>query len=157
MTGVRLTEGCGVDARPGDGPATDPGAYAFGTEFHALEWNAMYSAVAEHLGRCERSGVAGAKAGGVRLGGPRRMSRRAVLRHGALRVRVRATGSPARVKLVARAKGRRIAARRLTLRPGRARWVRAPLTRAGRRLLRRHRRLAVRLVAGGSSRRVVLR
>ena len=53
LTGVRLSHSFGVDTRPGDGPAENPESYGFGTEFHAKEWNAMYRAVAEHLGGCE--------------------------------------------------------------------------------------------------------
>jgi CubicO group peptidase (beta-lactamase class C family) len=140
LTGVRLSHAFGVDSRPDDGPATDPAAYSFGTEFHANEWNAMYSAVARHLGTCERSAVAGAKARRPRLTGPSRMSRRAALRRGALRMRLAGTGGRSRVVIVARnARGRAIATRRLASAPSTARWVHVPLTDAGEAWLRARR------------------
>ena len=137
MTGVRLSHAFGVDSRPDDGPATDPSAYAFGTEFHADEWNAMYSAVAAHLGKCDRSAVAGAKARALRLTGPRRMSRRAALRRGALRIRVSGPAARTSLRLVARnASGKAVAVRRGSLAPGRGRWIHVPLTDGGERWLR---------------------
>ena len=153
LVGVRLSHSFGFDTRPGDGPAEDPESYGFGTEFHALEWNEMYRAVAARLGPCERAAFKPR----VALGGLRQLSRRAALRRGALRVRVRGSG---KVRISAMTTGRnrvRVAARTVTLRPGTARWVDLPLTRAGRRLLRADRRLRLRLVAPGASRILVLR
>ena len=145
LVGVRLSHAFGVDTRPGDEPAGDPASYGFGTEFHAKEWNAMYQAVAKHLGRCQRpaSGGAGAK---VRLGRAARLSRRAALRRGALRVRLGASGTRRVVRVTALAGRVRVATRRLVVRPGPPRFVRVPLTAKGRRLLRADRRVRVRLV-----------
>src|SRR3712207_2536947 len=53
LVGVRLSHAFGLDSRPSDGPAADPASYGFATEFHAKEWNAMYKAVAGHLGKCK--------------------------------------------------------------------------------------------------------
>ena len=134
LVGVRLSHAFGLDTRPGDEPPENPESYGFGTEFHAKEWNAMYQAVAEHLGTCAR-----------RAGGKVRLGRKASLRGGALRVRVRSSDRR-RVRVNARAGRERVATRRITLRPGRARVVKVPLTAAGRRLLRTDRRVRVRLV-----------
>ena len=164
MTGVRLSHAFGIDSRPENGPVTDPGAWSFGTEFHADEWNAMYSAVAAHLGTCDRSGVAGAKSSPLRLTGPRRMSRRAALRRGALRVRVAGSDTRTPLRVVARnERGGAVAVLRAAVTPGRGRWVHVPLTDGGERWLRARRvaRLAVTAHSGGrraaTAQRVVLR
>ena len=140
LVGVRLSHSFGLDSRPGDGPASDPGSYAFGTEFHAQEWNAMYRAVAGHLGTCRRP------VDKVRLGRATTLSRRATLRRDALRVRLGASGRPRVVRVTARAGRTRVATRQLTVRPGPQRYVKVPLTTAGRRLLRADPRVHVRLV-----------
>ena len=145
LVGVRLSHAFGMDTRPGDKPAQEPGSYGFGTEFHAKEWNAMYQAVAEHLGRCQGPSAGGARAK-VRLGRVARLSRRATLRRGALRVRVGVSRTRRIVRVTALAGRVRVATRRLALRPGRARFVDVPLTAAGRRLLRADRHVRVRLV-----------
>ena len=147
LVGVRLSHAFGLDSRPGDGPANDPASYSFGTEFHAKEWNAAYQAVAEHLGPCERPGAGGAGASGkVRLGRAARLSRRAALRRGALRVRLGVSGTRRVVRVAALAGRVRLATRRLALEPGPSRVVSVPLTAAGRRMLRADRRVRVRLV-----------
>src|SRR3712207_4332131 len=81
LVGVRLSHAFGMDTRPNDGPAGDSASYGFGTEFHAKEWNAMYQAVAGHLGECRRPASRGAR-GRVSLGRAARLSRRAALRRG---------------------------------------------------------------------------
>ena len=159
LTGVRLSHAFGLDSCPGDSPAEDPASYGFGTEFHAGEWNALYSAVAAHLGACEP--------GQLTFVGPARLSRRSALRRGALRVRLRAQGAAMEVRASAFAadhRDARIAGRTFSLRAGRARWVELPLTAAGRRIVRSDGRMALRLVARSAgaparaaSRRVVLR
>jgi len=179
LVGVRLSHAFGVDTRPKDGPAEAPASYGFGTEFHAKEWNAMYRAVAETLGACDRNTAVPAPGAATparpakpaKPAKPRARrplaaragtSRAAALRRGALRVRLTATRTGT-VRVAALRAGRRLAARSVRLRAGRARWVNVPLTAAGRRALRGQRRLAVRLVAdargagGRLERRVVLR
>ena len=139
LVGVRLSHSFGLDSRPGDGPAPDPTSYGFATEFHAKEWNAMYKAVAEHLGPCTRPGAR------VRLGRVTTLSRRATLRRGALRVRLGASGMRRVVRVTAIAGRSRVASRRLAVEPGPQRFVRVPLTSAGRRLLHADRQVRVRL------------
>jgi CubicO group peptidase (beta-lactamase class C family) len=159
LVGVRLSHAFGMDTRPGDKPAEDPASYGFGTEFHAKEWNAMYAAVAEHLGRCRRGAsdpVRGAADGKVRLARTARLSRAAALRRGALRVRLGATGSERVVRVTALAGRVRVATRRLTVRPGAARSVRVPLTAKGRRLLRTERRVPIRVVVRAADTRELL-
>jgi CubicO group peptidase (beta-lactamase class C family) len=157
LTGVRLAHAFGVDTRPDDGPAEKPESYSFGTEFHAKEWNAMYRAVAEHLGGCEQP-----RAAPLKFVGRSRFSRTRVLRRGALRVRLGAMTGRARVTLTATTtRGLRVAARRRTIRPGKARSINVPLTAAGRTWLRQHRttRMIIRASAAGgdASRRVTVR
>ena len=157
LTGVRLSHAFGLDTRPGDGPVDDPDVYAFGTEFAAEEWNAMYRAVAAHLGTCATA--VGTRAARLRLGRAAVLSRRAALRRGALRLRVGARGGRMVVTVTATARVRRagtratrtlrVASRRLVVRPGAARAVSIPLTRAGRRWLRSARRGTLTVVALG--------
>lgn len=165
LTGVRLSHSFGLDTRPGDGPAEKPESYGFGTEFHAKEWNAMYRAVAEHVGGCEpRAKTTASSVPGLRIVGSSRLSRKAALRRGALRVRIGALTKRTQVTLTATtasSRALRIATRRATLPPGPARWVTVRLTAAGRRWLREHRStpLVLRAQAGRSAvtRRVVVR
>lgn len=153
LTGVRLSHAFGVDTRPGDGAPTDPDAYGFGTEFAAEEWNAMYRAVAETLGTCATPPATVAPR--LRLGRAAPASRAAALRRGALRVRLGTSGTRMLVRVVATVPGRagaaprRIAERRLLVRPGPARTVSIPLTKSGRRWLRGVRRATVTLRATG--------
>lgn len=173
LVGVRLSHAFGLDTRPDDGPITDPGAYGFGTEFAADEWNAMYRAVAAHLGTCPRPVEGRGAVPKLRLGRAAGASRAAAVRRGALRLRIGASGRRMRVLVTAtarvrRADGRgtrplRVAARRLVVRPGPARTVSVPLTSAGRRWLRTVRRgtVTVRASADGGvrapARRLVVR
>ena len=157
LIGVRLSHAFGVDTRPGDGPADNPESYGFGTEFHAKEWNAMYRAVAEHLGGCKPQGAASSTAS-VRLTGRSRLSRAAALRRGALRVRIGGLARRTRITLTATTtRGLRVAERRVTLAAGPSRSVRLPLTAAGRRWLRSHRTSRLVLRARTASRRVTIR
>lgn len=165
LVGVRLSHSFGLDTRPGDGPAEKPDSYGFGTEFHAKEWNAMYRAVATHLGGCEpRAKTNPSSVPRLWIAGRARLSRRAALRRGALRVRIGALSRPTKVTLTATptsSRTLRVAARRATLPPGSGRWVRVPLTGPGRRWLREHRssRLVLRAHTdrGAVSRRVLVR
>ena len=157
LTGVRLSHAFGLDTRPDDGPVENPDSYAFGTEFHAKEWNAMYRAVAEHLGGCELRST-----GLLEFVGSARLSRAKALRRGALRISIDDVARPTRVRLTATMKrGLRVAARRMTIAPGPARSINVRLTAAGRRWLRHHRttRLILRAHAPGGvvSRRVTVR
>ncbi|WP_372788928.1 serine hydrolase domain-containing protein [Paraconexibacter sp.] len=159
LTGVRLSHAFGLDTRPGDKPADDPDAYAFGTEFAGEEWNQMYRAVAAHLGTCGKPAAVRER---LRLGRTGGRSRALALRRRALRVRVGASGRTMTVKLSASQRVRRtrgsgtrtlwVASRRLVVRPGPARMVSVPLTREGLRWLRGVRRavLTVRATADGS-------
>jgi len=158
LTGVRLSHTLGANLSNG-----------FAVEMGADEWGAAYRAVAARLGGCTpgRSGaapLAGDRrraAVGLRLGRATRMSRRAALRRGALRVVVGASGrrTPAVVAAVARVRGRavRIASRRLTVPAGRPRTVSVPLTRRGRALLRRRSVVRVVVTATGAGERVTRR
>jgi CubicO group peptidase (beta-lactamase class C family) len=141
LVGVRLSHSFGLDSRPADGAATDPASYGFATEFHAKEWNALYKAVAEHLGRCQRPVAK------VRLGRVAALSRRATLRRGAFRVRLGASGKQRVVRVTALAGTTRLATRRFVVRPGPQRVVSVPLTTAGRRLLRADDHVRVRFEA----------
>jgi CubicO group peptidase (beta-lactamase class C family) len=163
LTGVRLSHTLGGNLRPGGGDATDPASYGFAVEMGGAEWSAVYRAVAKRLGGCAaRSPSRGAPArlrAALRLGGPSRMSRRAALRRGALRLRIRERSARTAMTLTARAGRTRIATRRLVLPAGRARTVSVPLTKAGRRLLRARRsvRIVVRAVAAGGGPRAATR
>ncbi|HYF25348.1 MAG TPA: hypothetical protein VD931_06380, partial [Baekduia sp.] len=83
-----------------------------------------------------------ARGGRLALGRGTRLSRRAALRRGALRLAVSGGGArlPVRIRVVRRTRRATVlvAARRLTTTAGPARPVTVPLTAAGRRLLRRH-------------------
>ncbi len=159
LTGVRLSHAFGADVRPDDGPVTDPASYGFATEFFSAEWKALYRAVADELGVCPKP----MGKSRVRLGSATLFSRPAALRRGALRMRVGGSGRRMVVRVTAtsrvrRADGKgmrtlRVATRRLVVRPGSARWVSVPLSREGRRWLRKVRRagLTVRAVGGGSA------
>jgi len=57
ITAVRTSHALGADVR--DGEITDPGAYAFDTEFYAEEWQTMLRAIADELGGCS-GGATGA-------------------------------------------------------------------------------------------------
>ena len=162
LVGVRLSHAFGLDTRPDDGPANDPASYGFGTEFHAKEWNAMYRAVADTLGPCDRSAAPPAPRIGRGLTARVRSSRMGALRRGALRVRLRSAETQT-IRVTALRRGVRLAAGTVRLQAGRARWVDVPLTAAGRRALRKQRRIRLRLVAHGgkghkrTERRVILR
>jgi CubicO group peptidase (beta-lactamase class C family) len=159
LVGVRLSHAFGLDSRPGDGPANDPASYGFGTEFHAKEWNAMYRAVADTLGPCDRRAKPRGPRASSRVLARAGTSRAAALRRGALRVGLRSDEART-VRVVALRRGVRLAGATVRLDAGRTRWVAVPLTRAGRRALREQRRVAVRLVVRGggrTERRVVLR
>jgi hypothetical protein len=85
----------------------------------------------------------------MRIGGPRRMSRRAALRRGALRLRIEGAATASRLEIVARnAAGRAVAVRRLRVPAGAARWVHVPLTDAGERWLRGRTVARLRVAAG---------
>ena len=122
----------------------------------------MYGAVAATLGQCDRRAASSAPGARSRLSLRARSSRAAALRRGALRVRLRSAETRT-VRVTAFARGVRLATGTVRLKAGRARWADVPLTAAGRRALRRQRRIAVRLVAHGrkpsprAERRVVLR
>ena len=156
VTGVRLSHTLGANMQDG-----------FKVEMGGEEWTAVYKAVVKRLGGCPPGGpAASARALRLSLGGSRRMSRRAALRRGALRVRVgrRAERTALTLTAVTRS-GVKLAERRFALRAGRARTVSVPLTRRGRALLRTRRSVRVTVrgiaVAGGRSdraaRAVVLR
>jgi CubicO group peptidase (beta-lactamase class C family) len=148
LTGVRLAHTLGGNFSSG----------SFEVEMGEAEWGALYRAIAARLGGCGAGAGAarsrGARGRAVRLGGPRRLARRAALRRGALRIVV-GVGRRTPVRLSVTSAGRRpvrIASRRVTLRAGRPRAVSVPLTRAGRRMLRARRsvRVVVRALAGGA-------
>jgi CubicO group peptidase (beta-lactamase class C family) len=163
LTGVRLSHTLGATLRPGGGDPADPSSYGFAVEMGSEEWSAVYRAVAKRLGACTPAAGARSTQGRsrvvLRLGGASRMSRRAALRRGALRIRVGARGARTSLTLTATARRTRVAARRLVLPAGRARTVSVPLTKAGRRLLRARRavRIVVRAVPADAGRRAATR
>jgi CubicO group peptidase (beta-lactamase class C family) len=53
LTGVRLSHTLAADLSPGDGDPLDPGNYGFEYVDGGEEWDAVYRAVARHLGGCD--------------------------------------------------------------------------------------------------------
>lgn len=52
LTGVRLSHTLAADLSPGDGDPLDPATYGFEYVDGGEEWNAVFRAVARHLGGC---------------------------------------------------------------------------------------------------------
>jgi CubicO group peptidase (beta-lactamase class C family) len=154
LTGVRLSHTLGANLSDG-----------FEVEMGADEWAAAYKAVNARLGGCPpaRPAATPHQRARVRLAVAKRLSRRAVLRRGALRVRLRAPGARRSVRIVAsaRRRGKTVRVARRVLRVTGRRAVSVPLTRAGRALLRADRAVAVTLrvkrAGRTTSRRIVLR
>jgi CubicO group peptidase (beta-lactamase class C family) len=150
LTGVRLSHTLGANMSGGK----------FAVEMGAAEWTEAYKAVAAKLGEC--AGGAGSSTPGaaadkprgsaVRLAGARRLSRRAALRRGALRIVVGASERTRTTLRVTRA-GTVVARRTLVLPAGRSRAVTVPLTRAGRKLLRTRKVVRVGILATAAGER----
>lgn len=129
MTGVRLGHTLGGNFSNG-----------FAVEMGGGEWGAVYRTVAGRLGACPLPDAREARGLTLQVAGGRRLSRRAALRRGALRV-VLSASRRTRVTVRVTSVGRRrvtIARRALTL-PARRARVSVPLTASGRKLLRSRR------------------